>query len=151
MKTYTQKQSELQHDWILVDATDIPLGRLASQVAKIIRGKHKPMFTPHMDTGDFVIVINASKVKRHRPQGASRRTTSATPATWATRRYTPFADHAREAPGARDREGRLRHAAEDGPRPQELRSQAARVRAAPSTRTWRSSRSRSPSTRAKAK
>lgn len=63
MKTYTQKQSELQHDWFVVDATDIPLGRLASHVAQLIRGKHKPTFTPHMDGGDFVIVTNASKVR----------------------------------------------------------------------------------------
>jgi large subunit ribosomal protein L13 len=63
MKTYTQKASELQHDWHVVDATDVPLGRLASTVAQLIRGKHKPTFTPHMDGGDFVIVLNASKVK----------------------------------------------------------------------------------------
>ncbi|MDX2207175.1 MAG: 50S ribosomal protein L13 [Gemmatimonadales bacterium] len=63
MKTFSAKQSDLQHDWHVVDATDIPLGRLASTVAQIIRGKHKPTFTPHMDVGDFVVVVNASKVK----------------------------------------------------------------------------------------
>jgi large subunit ribosomal protein L13 len=63
MKTYTAKAGDLQHDWHVVDATDVPLGRLASTVAQIIRGKHKPTFTPHMDGGDFVIVLNASKVK----------------------------------------------------------------------------------------
>lgn len=63
MKTFSAKQSDLQHDWHIVDATDIPLGRLASHVAQLIRGKHKPTFTPHMDGGDFVIVTNASKVK----------------------------------------------------------------------------------------
>ncbi len=63
MKTYTQKASELHHDWFVVDATDVPLGRLASHVAQLIRGKHKPTFTPHMDGGDFVIVLNASKVR----------------------------------------------------------------------------------------
>jgi len=63
MKTYTAKASDLQHDWYIVDATDVPLGRLASTVAQLIRGKHKPTFTPHMDGGDFVIVTNASKVR----------------------------------------------------------------------------------------
>ena len=62
MKTFTATQDDLAHEWHVVDATDVPLGRLASEVAQIIRGKHKPTFTPHMDTGDFVIVINASKV-----------------------------------------------------------------------------------------
>lgn len=55
--------SRLERKWYLVDATDVPLGRLASQVAKILMGKHKPTYTPHVDTGDFVIIINASKVK----------------------------------------------------------------------------------------
>jgi large subunit ribosomal protein L13 len=62
MKTFTATQDDLAHEWHIVDATDVPLGRLASDVAQIIRGKHKPTFTPHMDTGDFVIVINASRV-----------------------------------------------------------------------------------------
>ena len=63
MNTYTLKQSELQHNWHVVDAEGVVLGRLASRVAQIIRGKHKPTFTPHMDGGDFVIVINAEKVR----------------------------------------------------------------------------------------
>lgn len=63
MKTYTATKGELQHDWHLVDATGVPLGRLASHVAQLIRGKHKPTFTPHMDGGDFVVVINAAKVR----------------------------------------------------------------------------------------
>ena len=62
MKTFTATPSDIQHDWYVVDAEGMVLGRLASQIAKIIRGKHKPTFTPHMDTGDNVIVINASKV-----------------------------------------------------------------------------------------
>jgi large subunit ribosomal protein L13 len=61
--TYTATPSDIQHDWYVVDAEDMVLGRLATEVARIIRGKHKPMFTPHMDTGDHVIVINASKVR----------------------------------------------------------------------------------------
>jgi large subunit ribosomal protein L13 len=63
MKTYTAKRADIHHDWHVVDATDVPLGRLATSVAQLIRGKHKPTFTPHMDGGDFVVVINASRVK----------------------------------------------------------------------------------------
>ena len=63
MKTFTLKQHELEHRWHVVDADGQPLGRLASRVAQLIRGKHKPTFTPHMDCGDFVVVINAGKVR----------------------------------------------------------------------------------------
>ena len=63
MKTFTATPSTIEHRWFIVDAEGMVLGRLATEVAKIIRGKHKPVFTPHMDTGDNVIVINASKVK----------------------------------------------------------------------------------------
>ncbi|MGH7701851.1 MAG: 50S ribosomal protein L13 [Gemmatimonadales bacterium] len=63
MKTFSATPKDIQHDWHLVDAAGVPLGRLASQVAQLIRGKHKPTFTPHMDGGDFVIVVNAEKVK----------------------------------------------------------------------------------------
>jgi large subunit ribosomal protein L13 len=62
MKTYMAKAEDVQRKWYVVDATDKTLGRLASQVAAILRGKHKPTFTPHVDTGDFVIVVNAEKV-----------------------------------------------------------------------------------------
>jgi large subunit ribosomal protein L13 len=61
--TYTATPSDIEHRWYVVDAEGMILGRLAAEIAKIIRGKHKPMFTPHMDTGDNVIVINASKVR----------------------------------------------------------------------------------------
>ncbi|MBX5444371.1 50S ribosomal protein L13 [Sphaerobacter sp.] len=63
MKTYSPKASEIERQWYIVDAEGKTLGRLASQVATILRGKHKPTFATHMDTGDFVIVINAAKVK----------------------------------------------------------------------------------------
>ncbi|HJR63950.1 MAG TPA: 50S ribosomal protein L13 [Gemmatimonadaceae bacterium] len=63
MRTYTATPKDIEHRWYVVDADGVVLGRLASEVAKIIRGKHKPTFTPHMDTGDSVIVINAAKVK----------------------------------------------------------------------------------------
>ena len=62
MKTFMAKAEELQRDWWVVDATGKPLGRLAAEVAKLLRGKHKPTFTPHVDTGDHVIIINAEKV-----------------------------------------------------------------------------------------
>jgi len=63
MGTFSAKADEVERQWFVVDATDLPLGRLASNVASVIRGKHKPIFTPHADTGDFVIVVNADKVK----------------------------------------------------------------------------------------
>ncbi len=63
IKTYTLTPSEIKHGWYLVDADGIALGRLASIVAQLIRGKHKPEFTPHMDGGDFVVVVNAAKVR----------------------------------------------------------------------------------------
>ena len=63
MKTFSAKPTDITANWFLVDAEDLVLGRLATEVARIIRGKHKPIFTPHMDTGDHVIVINASKVR----------------------------------------------------------------------------------------
>lgn len=63
MKTFSATPADLHHDWHVVDAADVPLGRLASAVAQLIRGKHKPTFTPHMDGGDFVVVVNAEKVK----------------------------------------------------------------------------------------
>lgn len=63
MRTYTATPKDIEHHWYVVDADGLVLGRLASEVARIIRGKHKPTFTPHMDTGDNVIVINASKVR----------------------------------------------------------------------------------------
>lgn len=62
MRTYTPKPGDIQRDWHVIDATDIRLGRLAATVANLLRGKHKAMFAPHVDTGDFVIIVNASKI-----------------------------------------------------------------------------------------
>src|SRR5688572_4292731 len=62
MKTYTPKAEDISHHWWIVDAENKPLGRLATEIASILRGKHKPIFTPHLDTGDHVIVVNAEKV-----------------------------------------------------------------------------------------
>ena len=61
-RTYTPKTGQVQRDWIVIDATDVVLGRLASHTAAILRGKHKPTFANHVDTGDFVVIINAEKV-----------------------------------------------------------------------------------------
>ncbi len=63
MKTYMPKERDIERKWYLIDAKDKILGRLASQIARILRGKHKPIYSPHMDTGDAVIVINASKIR----------------------------------------------------------------------------------------
>ena len=63
MRTYTATPADISHDWHVVDAAGVPLGRLASAVAQLIRGKHKPTFTPHMDGGDFVVVVNAAHVR----------------------------------------------------------------------------------------
>ena len=62
MSTYTPKKGDIQRAWHVVDADGLILGRLASEVAKILRGKHKPIFTPHQDTGDHVVIVNADKV-----------------------------------------------------------------------------------------
>ena len=63
MKTISAKREDIKRDWYVVDAEDQVLGRLASRVASILRGKHKPVFTTHVDTGDFVVVVNADKIK----------------------------------------------------------------------------------------
>ena len=63
MKTFSAKPSDITRDWYVVDATDQVLGRLASQIALRLRGKHKPIYTPHMDTGDFIVVTNVEKLR----------------------------------------------------------------------------------------
>jgi large subunit ribosomal protein L13 len=63
VRTYTAKPGEFEREWYVVDATGKTLGRLASQVATILRGKHKPIYTPHVDCGDFVIIVNADKIR----------------------------------------------------------------------------------------
>ncbi|WP_067129999.1 50S ribosomal protein L13 [Microtetraspora malaysiensis] len=62
MRTFSPKPNDVERQWYVIDATDVVLGRLASHVATLLRGKHKPIFAPHVDTGDFVIIINADKV-----------------------------------------------------------------------------------------
>lgn len=63
MRTFTQKNEEIERDWYVVDAEGETLGRLASRIAPILKGKHKPIYTPHLDCGDFVIIVNAEKVQ----------------------------------------------------------------------------------------
>lgn len=63
MKTFMASPATIERKWYVVDATDMTLGRLASEVAKVLRGKNKPIFTPHIDTGDYVIVVNADKIQ----------------------------------------------------------------------------------------
>jgi large subunit ribosomal protein L13 len=63
MRSYIPKMDEITREWVVMDASDQVLGRLATEVARFLRGKHKPEFTPHLDTGDFVVVINADKVR----------------------------------------------------------------------------------------
>ena len=62
VRTYTPRASEIERDWYVVDAEGLTLGRMATEVARVLRGKHKPTFTPHLDTGDHVIIVNADKV-----------------------------------------------------------------------------------------
>lgn len=63
MKTYSAKPHEVRRDWFVIDATDKVLGRLAVEIARRLRGKHKPVFTPHVDTGDYIVVVNANKIR----------------------------------------------------------------------------------------
>ena len=63
MKTFSAKPAEVTHEWFVIDATDKVLGRVASEVALRLRGKHKPLYTPHVDTGDFIVIVNAEKLR----------------------------------------------------------------------------------------
>ncbi|MEX0856364.1 MAG: 50S ribosomal protein L13 [Gemmatimonadota bacterium] len=63
MRTHTPKAHEIDRKWWVVDAADKPLGRIATEIARVLRGKHKPIFTPHLDTGDYVVLLNAAKVR----------------------------------------------------------------------------------------
>ncbi|MDE0798262.1 MAG: 50S ribosomal protein L13 [Nitrosomonadaceae bacterium] len=63
MKTFSAKPHEVNHDWIVIDAADKILGRLASEIAHRLRGKHKPIYTPHVDTGDYIVIVNVDKLR----------------------------------------------------------------------------------------
>ena len=68
MRTYAPKPGDVERQWLVIDATDVVLGRLAATTANLLRGKHKPMFAPNFDAGDYVIIVNASKVVAERQQ-----------------------------------------------------------------------------------
>lgn len=72
MRTYSPKPADVQRQWHVIDATDVVLGRLASQTAILLRGKHKPIFAPHIDTGDHVVIINASKIVLTKDKAANK-------------------------------------------------------------------------------
>jgi len=72
MKTFSAKPQDVRHDWYVVDANDKVLGRLAAEIARRLRGKHKPEYTPHVDTGDFIVVVNAGKLKVTGAKGADK-------------------------------------------------------------------------------
>jgi len=90
MKTFSATPGDIQHRWFVVDAEGMILGRLAAEIAKIIRGKHKPIFTAHMDTGDNVIVINAAKV-RVSGRKAEQKTYFSHTGYMGHEKHTPFA------------------------------------------------------------
>jgi len=90
MKTFSATPRDITKRWYVVDAEDMILGRLASEIAKIIRGKHKPIFTPHMDTGDGVIVVNAAKVRVTGRKAEQKRYFHHT-GYMGHERFTPFA------------------------------------------------------------
>ena len=72
MKTYYAKPQDIEREWLLIDATDVVLGRLATKAAHILKGKHKPQYTPHIDTGDFIVVINADKIRLSGTKASSK-------------------------------------------------------------------------------
>ena len=73
MKTYSAKHGEVKQEWFVIDGTDKVLGRVASEVARRLRGKHKPEFTPHIDTGDFIVVVNAGKLRVTGTKGLNKK------------------------------------------------------------------------------
>src|SRR5699024_523838 len=102
VRTFTPKPDEVERSWYVIDAADVVLGRLASQAAQLLRGKHKPVFAPHVDAGDFVVIINAEKValtgNKREDKLAYR--TPVTPAACAT---PPTPSCSRRTPSARSR------------------------------------------------
>ena len=115
MKTYSAKPADITRDWFVVDATDQVLGRLASQIALRLRGKHKAIYTPHMDTGDFIVVTNVDKIRvtGNKADDKLYHRHSGYPGGIAT---TTFAKMQDAVPGPRAREGRSRHASQGAAR-----------------------------------
>ena len=127
MKTYSPKPEHIVRRWYVIDASGLVLGRLASEVAAILRGKHKPIFAPHMDVGDNVIVINASQIEMTGGKEAKKisyRHSGYPGGITGTRYDTLLADQARMG----DREGRARDASEEQPRPFDDQEAARRPR-----------------------
>ena len=115
MRTYSPKPADIQREWHVIDATDVVLGRLAVQTATLLRGKHKPTFAPHVDTGDFVIIVNAEKVAL----SGNKKTTklayrhSGYPGGLTA---TPIGELLEKDAAQGHREGRLGHAPQEPPR-----------------------------------
>ena len=115
MKTFSAKPLEVKRDWFVVDASDKVLGRLASEIALRLRGKHKPEFTPHVDTGDFIVVINADKLVLS-AEKAGKKTYYRHTGYPGGIIETTFASDAGKASGTRSRNRRQGHASEGPPR-----------------------------------
>ena len=126
MKTYSATPADIDKKWILIDAEGVVLGRLASIVAMRLRGKHKPSFTPHMDCGDNVIIINADKVQL---TGKKREENPLLAHRSSRRHQVPYegTDPGRRSSGARCHSGRQAHAARQPPEPPN-HDQPARIR-----------------------
>ena len=134
MKTFSAKPQDIQRDWFVVDATDKVLGRLASQIALRLRGKHKPIYTPHMDTGDFIVVTNVEKIRvtGNKAEDKLYHRHSGYPGGIST---TNFAQDAGALPRPRAGEGRQGHAAQGPARLQDAEeAQVLRRRRAPARR-----------------
>ena len=130
MRTYSPKPGDIQREWHVIDATDVVLGRLATTTANLLRGKHKPIFAPHVDTGDFVIVINADKVALT----GSKKTTklayrhSGYPGGLSA---TPVGELLDKDARKVDREGRLGHAPQEQARPSDAEEAEGLLRTPP--------------------
>ena len=149
MRTYTPKPGDVERRWHVIDATDVVLGRLATQAATLLRGKHKPTFAPHVDTGDFVV---DHQRRQGRPDRRQARAEARLPALRLPGRPALDRLHraAGEEPGAGGREGRPRDAAEEHPRPRPAeQAQGLPRRRAPARRPRSRSRSRSRRSRSK--
>ena len=110
MKTFSAKPAEVTHEWFVIDATDKVLGRVASEVALRLRGKHKAIYTPHVDTGDFIVVVNADKI-RVTGNKATDKMYYRTLGLPGRHLRHQVQGHAGQAPRPRAREGRQGHAA----------------------------------------
>ena len=143
MRTYSPKPADIQREWHVIDATDVVLGRLAVQVATLLRGKHKPTFAPHVDGGDFVIVVNAGKVSLSGDKATKKLAYrhSGYPGGLSS---TPYGELLEKDPRQRHREGRVGHAPQEPAQPPDAQqAQGVRRPRAPARRRRRPSRSRS--------